>query len=109
MNLDIPTITVHELKKQLDNRTDVQIIDIREIHEVDSGTIGGKHIPMADLMDRLHELRGDIPVVVHCKSGSRAEAIVHVLRSERNMKNVISLEGGIEAWSREIDPSVIVY
>ena len=102
-------ISVQELKTLLDKGEDVQIIDIREIHEVDSGTIGGTHIPMANLIDRSAEIRRDIPVVIHCKSGSRASAMVHILRTERELDNVVLLEGGIEAWAREIDPTVIVY
>ncbi|MFT6996673.1 MAG: rhodanese-related sulfurtransferase [Cryomorphaceae bacterium] len=102
-------ISVQELKSLLDKGEDVQIIDIREIHEVDSGKIGGIHIPMANLIERSSEIRRDIPVVVHCKSGSRASAMVHMLRTEKALKNVVLLEGGIEAWSREIDPTIIVY
>ncbi|MGB6035829.1 MAG: rhodanese-like domain-containing protein [Cryomorphaceae bacterium] len=102
-------ISVQELKTLLDKGEDVQIIDIREIHEVDSGTLGGTHIPMANLIERSAEIRKDIPVVIHCKSGSRASAMVHILRTEKELDNVVLLEGGIEAWAREIDPSVIVY
>jgi adenylyltransferase/sulfurtransferase len=102
-------ISVQELKTLLDKGEDVQIIDIREIHEVDSGTIGGVHIPMANLLERTAEIRTDIPVVIHCKSGSRASAMVHILRTEKSLENVMLLDGGIEAWAREIDPTVIVY
>lgn len=102
-------ISVQELKILLDKGEDVQIIDIREIHEVDSGTIGGTHIPMANLLERSAEIRRDIPVVIHCKSGSRASAMVHILRTEKELNNVVLLEGGIEAWARDIDPTVIVY
>ncbi len=102
-------ISVQELKTLLDKGEDVQIIDIREIHEVDSGSIGGIHIPMASLIERSAEIRKDIPVVIHCKSGSRASAMVHMLRTEKALDNVVLLEGGIEAWAREIDPTVIVY
>jgi rhodanese-related sulfurtransferase len=102
-------ISVQELKTLLDKGEKVQIIDIREIHEVDSGTIGGAHIPMASLIERSAEIRRDVPVVIHCKSGSRASAMVHMLRTEKGLENVVLLEGGIEAWAREIDPTVIVY
>ena len=102
-------ISVQELKTLLDRGEAVQLIDIREIHEVDSGTIGGLHIPMASLIERFTEIRKDIPVVIHCKSGSRASAMVHILRTEKAFENVVLLKGGIEAWAREIDPTVIVY
>jgi len=102
-------ISAQELKTLLDKGDNVQIIDIREIHEVDSGNIGGMHIPMANLIERSVEIRKDIPVVIHCKSGSRASAMVHILRTEKELDNVVLLEGGIEAWARDIDPTVIVY
>jgi len=102
-------ISAQELKTLLDKGDDVQIIDIREIHEVDSGTIGGTHIPMAQLIERSAEIRRNIPVVIHCKSGSRASAMVHILRTEKAFDNVFLLEGGIEAWARDIDPTVTVY
>jgi len=102
-------ISAQELKTLLDKGDNVQIIDIREIHEVDSGTIGGTHIPMAQLIERSAEIRRNIPVVIHCKSGSRASAMVHILRTEKAFDNVFLLEGGIEAWARDIDPTVTVY
>jgi len=102
-------ISVQELKDLLDGDREVQLIDIREIHEVDSGTIGGTHIPMAHLLERSVEIRKDIPVVIYCKSGSRASAMVHILRQEFSFQNVHLLKGGIEAWAKEIDPRVIVY
>jgi len=102
-------ITVQELKKKLDNKEKIQLIDIREFHEVDSGSMGGLHIPMGDLLDRISEIRTDIPVVIHCKSGSRSEAMVYSLRKEKKLNNVWTLNGGIEAWAKEIDPTIIVY
>ncbi|MEM9052899.1 MAG: rhodanese-like domain-containing protein [Bacteroidota bacterium] len=103
------TITVHELKQKLDNNEEIQIIDIREVHEVDSGTIGGLHIPMGSLLERIDEIEKGKTVVIHCKSGSRSQAMAYTLRTEKSMENVVTLEGGIEAWAKEIDPTVIVY
>jgi len=103
------TISCAALKSKLDAGEKVQIIDIRESHEVDSGNIGGKHIPMAEVMERMDEIERDCPVVIHCKSGSRASAMVYALETEKGFDNVYHLEGGIEAWANEIDPQVIVY
>lgn len=102
-------IKATDLKAMIDRGEEVQIIDIREIHEVDSGEIGAIHIPMAEVMNRLDELRKDVPVVMYCKSGQRAGAMVHVLRNEKSMNNVVSLCGGIQAWADHIDPNVNVY
>lgn len=102
-------ISATELKAILDRGEEVQIIDIREIHEVDSGEIGGRHIPMAEVLERLSEFRTDIPVVVYCKTGARAAAITYVLRTEKGLDNVISLKGGIAAWANQIDPNINVY
>ncbi|MCH2215536.1 MAG: rhodanese-like domain-containing protein [Flavobacteriales bacterium] len=102
-------ITVHELKQKLDNNEEIQIIDIREIHEVDSGNMGGLHIPMASLLERIDQVEKEKTVVIHCKSGSRSQAMVHILRKEKGLENVLSLKGGIEAWAKEIDPSIMVY
>jgi len=103
------TISCTALKSKLDAGEKVQIIDIRENFEVESGNIGGKHIPMAEVMKRMDEIARDCPVVIHCKSGSRASAMVYALETEKGFNNVYHLEGGIEAWAEEIDPQVIVY
>ncbi len=87
-----------------------QIIDIREHHEVDAGNIPASvHIPMADVLGRLGELRQDIPVIVYCKSGSRAAAMVHILCVDKKMGNVLQLEGGIESWAKNVNPKLNVF
>lgn len=103
------TITATALKAKLDAGEDVQIIDIRDIHEVDSGSLGGIHIPMEEVMVRTDEIRKDCPVIFHCKSGARASAMVYALETEKNFNNIYHLEGGIEAWAENIDPDVTVY
>ncbi len=103
------SMTPKELKDRLDSGEDIQVIDIREDHEVESGNIGGLHIPMAEVMSRLDEVRKDCTVVVHCKSGKRATAMVYALETQLQMDNVFNLEGGIEAWASDIDPEIEVY
>lgn len=102
-------LTPNELKAKLDAGEDIQIIDIRESHEVESGNIDGLHIPMAEVMSRLDDIRKDCPVVIHCRSGARASAIVYALESQAKYDNVYNLTGGIVAWAETIDPEIIVY
>lgn len=102
-------ITPQALKKMLDAGETIQIIDIRESHEVDSGNIGGLHIKMANVMKECDKIRRDCPVVIHCKSGSRASAMVFALETQKGFENLYNLKGGLEGWVREIDPKIIVY
>lgn len=102
-------ITPKALKEKLDAGETIQIIDIREYHEVESGNIGGLHIPMAEVMDQCEKIRRDCPVVLHCRSGSRASAMIFALETQQGFENLYNLQGGIEAWKREIDPKITVY
>ena len=102
-------LTPIELKAKLDAGEDIQIIDIRESHEVESGNMKGLHIPMAEVMTRLDEIRKDCPVVVHCRSGARAAAIVYALESQAGYDNIYNLAGGLLSWAESIDPKIIVY
>ena len=85
-----------------------QLVDIRELYEVETCSIGGDHIPMGEIMQRLDELKRDIPVVIHCKSGRRSEAVVAHLRS-MGLDHVVALSQGIMGWADAIDPSLERY
>ncbi len=102
-------ITPMALKKKLDAGEDIQIIDIREYHEVESGNIDGLHIPMAEVMDQCDKIRKDCPVVIHCRSGARAEAMIHSLERQKGFENLYHLSGGIQEWANQIDPKITVY
>ena len=93
-------IDVLKLKSMLDNGDEVQIVDIREDYELETeGKIGGVHIPMGDLMDRIGELKEDIPVVFHCRSGKRSENMLNFLKMKKlYADNYFNLVGGITAW-----------
>jgi len=97
------------LKARIDRGDDIQVIDIREIHEVETGNIGALHIPMAEVTSRLGEIRRDCPVVIHCRSGKRAKAMVHTLEAQYNFENLLLLDGGIQGWAREIDQNLRVF
>jgi len=85
-----------------------QLIDVREDYEVQTCSISGMHIPMAEITHRLNDIRQDVPVIIHCKSGMRSEAVVEYL-VRHGYSNVFSLNGGIINWIDTIDPSLERY
>jgi len=105
----IPAISAQELKRKLDAHEAFELIDVREPFEYEIARIdGAKLIPLAEIGERTEELQREQPIVVHCHSGERSAQAVRLLQ-QRGFSNVYNLEGGIDAWSDQIDPSVPKY
>jgi len=102
-------ISVTELKKKLDNYEKFTLLDIREDYECDICSIGGLHIPMAEVQDRVDEISKDQPVIVLCRSGKRAQSVANLLESDLNFSNVVIVEGGILAWIDQVDNQLEAY
>lgn len=65
-------------------------------------------IPMQELPARLAELDRDRPLIVMCHHGIRSQHTAHWLE-QNGYLTVFSMTGGIDAWSRELDPEIPVY
>ena len=105
----VPAISAGELKRKMDAREPFELIDVREAFEYEIARIdGAKLIPLGEIAQRMDELRCEQPIVVHCHSGRRSAEAVRLLL-QRGFANVYNLEGGIDAWSDQIDPSVPRY
>ena len=102
------SIDVQTLLKWREEKVEHQLIDVREPWEVEVGNIKGFHVPMSELLDSIEQIRMDIPVIIHCRSGSRSAAVVHHLTIQLGYENIYNLQGGIEAWSQEIDSNIEV-
>ncbi|MCH2199240.1 MAG: rhodanese-like domain-containing protein [Flavobacteriales bacterium] len=102
-------ISVSELKAMRNKNEDHQLIDVREIHEIEICTINGTHIPMGEIMARNEEVRKDIPVIIHCRSGQRSSAVVNALEANFGFTNLHNLTGGILAWASQIDTTLEQY
>jgi len=106
---EIPAISAHELKRKMDAGEPLELIDVRETFEYEIARIdGAKLIPLGEIAQRADELQRDQPIVVHCHSGQRSAQAVRLLQ-QRGFANVYNLEGGIDAWSDQIDPNVPKY
>jgi rhodanese-related sulfurtransferase len=107
--MTIKSITVHQLKKMMDEQQKFQLIDCREEDENEFCTIGGELIPGGDIDENVEKIRRDITVIVYCHTGMRSARVVAHLQRNFGLSNLLNLSGGIHAWSREIDPSVPQY
>lgn len=101
-------ISVEELKRRLDAKEDVFILDVREPHEYQICNLSGHLIPLNDLPKRINELDPDQEMVVHCKLGGRSAKAVEFLHKSGFTK-AKNLTGGITAWAEKIDPKVPKY
>lgn len=102
-------ITVQELKKMMDDHKDFQLIDVREDFEYEMSNLGGTLIPLGGILIEAEKIAKDKPVVVQCRSGKRSAAAIMQLEQQFGMTNLYNLQGGILAWSQEIDPEMQVY
>jgi len=94
-------ITPHELHELMQKNADIQLLDVRTIEKHKAYNIGGKHIPTAELADRLNELDPNKLVVTYCSMGGNSMRALQLLLS-KGFRSVKSLEGGMTAWQKEI-------
>jgi hydroxyacylglutathione hydrolase len=88
-------ISVDELQA---NRDAYHVLDIRGLTEHEAAHIpGALHIHAGYLIDRVAEIPGDKPVVVHCVSGDRSSFATSVLLS-LGLRNVRNLTCGFNGW-----------
>jgi len=103
-------ITASELAERLHkDGKHIRLIDVREPHELQISRLeGASLIPLGQFAARMSELDSADEIVLFCKSGTRSARALELLVSAgfRKMKN---LKGGINAWAREVDPSLPIY
>jgi rhodanese-related sulfurtransferase len=103
-------ITALEVKRRLDSGEALNLIDVREPEEhricrIDSATL----IPMRQISEQLEHLEeATAPLVLFCHHGVRSLNVVAWLR-EQGLTDCQSMAGGIDAWSRDVDPGVPRY
>ncbi|MBZ5549875.1 MAG: molybdopterin-synthase adenylyltransferase MoeB [Acidobacteriia bacterium] len=105
---DVPAISVEDLKKKLDAKADIFVLDVREPHEYQICNLKGYLIPVGDLPKRVNELDSSREIIAHCRSGVRSAKAVNFLRRS-GFKKVYNLTGGILAWADRIDTTMPKY
>ncbi|MDR1165301.1 MAG: molybdopterin-synthase adenylyltransferase MoeB [Deltaproteobacteria bacterium] len=106
----IPSITARELKERLERRDGIQVVDIREPHEMSLSKFSeAVAIPFGQLARRQNEFDPGKDLVFICKIGQRSLYAIRALREAGYAGPMFNLQDGLNAWAREVDPSLSVY
>lgn len=107
MDYELSPEEVHAMRKRGESFT---LLDVREPWEFEGARIeSAKLMPMGDVPSRAHqELDPDDHIVVYCHHGVRSLNVTAWLRQQGFEKSQ-SMSGGIDAWSRRVDPNVPLY
>lgn len=93
------------------------VLDVREPWELQTASVRPEgftlvHIPMREIAVRLAELQDSHgtgqPIACLCHHGMRSLQVAQYLM-QSGFTRVVNLQGGIDAWSRQVDPSVPLY
>ena len=103
-----PIILPKQLKKKLDNKEDIFLLDVRNQNEYEKARIQNSVlIPLPILESSINKIPKDKEIIVYCHHGNRSQEAAKIL-AEKGF-NAKSLVGGIDVWSRFIDKNIPQY
>jgi rhodanese-related sulfurtransferase len=100
--LKIEEVKPSEIERRLKSGENLNIIDVREGNEVGTGKIpGAKHIPLGEILTRLHELDKDKEYIMVCRSDNRSGLASEWLTEKGfQVKNMV---GGMSNWESDME------
>ncbi|GAB4546041.1 MAG: molybdopterin-synthase adenylyltransferase MoeB [Anaerolineales bacterium] len=102
-------VTPQEMKARIAQESNLILLDVREPHELEISALpGAVNIPLGQIAARMAELDSAKEMIVFCKAGSRSARAIEILASA-GFKKIKNLQGGINAWAKEVDKSLPVY
>ncbi len=86
------------------------LLDVREPWEFDICHIDGSiNLPMGQIPQNLARFEDCENIVVICHHGIRSQQVIRFMQSYLTEANLVNLDGGVEAWAREVDGDMPVY
>lgn len=105
----IQQLTPAQLKERLAHDAAPVVLDVREPWEVAVCALpGARHIPMRDIPAQAEALPRDKDIVVLCHHGIRSQHVASFLE-RLGFERIYNLAGGIDAWARDVEPSMAKY
>jgi adenylyltransferase/sulfurtransferase len=102
-------VSAEQLARELAAGTPLTLLDVREPWE--AAVVSLPHsrlVPLGRLADSLEEVPSDRPVVVYCHHGIRSARALEMLQAA-GISEARHLVGGIDSWSRSVDPDLARY
>ena len=95
-------MTAKEVQQRIENGERLNLIDVREVDEIQAGYIPGiTHIPLGLLEFRTHELDKNKPYIMVCRSGGRSGQATQYLESQGF--DVTNMTGGMLSWEGKVE------
>ena len=103
------SITVEQLAASLHNQDKVVLLDVRDPWEFEICRLDGSvNIPMDDITERSSELDPETRTCVICHFGMRSQQVGYYLEGS-GFKDIVNLEGGLDAWAERVDQDMPRY
>ncbi len=96
-------ISITELSQKIDNKENVNLLDVREPAEREEFHIGGIFLPLGNILSMQIEILEDLKeaeIICYCRSGKRSLQAAMMLEN-LGFRNVKNLEGGMLAWKEK--------
>ncbi|MBL8299502.1 MAG: Grx4 family monothiol glutaredoxin [Rhodanobacteraceae bacterium] len=103
----VQSLDVQGLKARIE-RNDIMVIDVRPAHDRALAPFAGAQVLDEDSAARLSDLPKDQPLAFLCHHGNSSRSAAEHFRG-LGFRQVFNVEGGIDAWSRQIDASIPRY
>ena len=110
----VPGLSVQEVAQKLKNGDDFILLDVREPNELLYANLGEGVLtaPLSELAQQGPEAlpkevlaNKEAEIVVMCHHGSRSAQVTAWL-GQQGWRNVLNMDGGIEAYAIAVDPSL---
>lgn len=106
--MPIPQLSAPALKTLIEGGQPLELVDVRTPEECAIASIRGARLLDQQYHDELLARDRDTLMVFQCHHGMRSQSAAEYFRAA-GFRNVHNLEGGIDAWSLLVDPSVPRY
>jgi sulfur-carrier protein adenylyltransferase/sulfurtransferase len=105
----VPGISAIQLHELMHNGEAIALVDVREPFEFEIAHIAkSKLIPLGTIPQQLAQVPRGGKTILYCKSGVRSAHAIDFLRSQ-GFDNLLNLEGGIDAWREQVEPTMRKY